>query len=230
MPVVSPPGPWPLGVSSIVMRPRHRSAFAGPSQRMDFVLDLLQGIGIAAAVGVRPMLPVLLAGALASARRRAWTSTGTDFAFLESWPFLLAAALASAGLVVRRPRAGTIEPAAARLRARRRRAWCWARSRPPARSPTAGYTIVARRGRSAPPPRRSASSPRATCSPACAAGSTPRRAARCPSTPRASRWPAPALSILFPPLALLVVGALAWLLLGGRRREGEKYAGLRILR
>ena len=29
---------------------------------------------------------------------------------------------------------------------------------------------------------------------------------------------------------LLVVGALAWLLLGGRRREGEKYAGLRILR
>ena len=53
---------------------------------------------------------------------------------------------------------------------------------------------------------------------------------RCPSTPRAWRWPAPALSILFPPLALLVVGALAWLLLGGRRREGEKYAGLRILR
>jgi len=38
------------------------------------------------------------------------------------------------------------------------------------------------------------------------------------------------LSILFPPLALLIVGALGWLLLGGRRREGEKYAGLRILR
>ena len=39
-----------------------------------------------------------------------------------------------------------------------------------------------------------------------------------------------ALSNLFPPLALVVVGALAWLLLGARRREGEKYAGLRILR
>jgi hypothetical protein len=38
------------------------------------------------------------------------------------------------------------------------------------------------------------------------------------------------LSILFPPLALLVVGVLVWLLLGSRRREGEKYAGLRILR
>jgi hypothetical protein len=38
------------------------------------------------------------------------------------------------------------------------------------------------------------------------------------------------LSILFPPLAILVVGGLAWLLVGGRRRQGEKYAGLRILR
>ena len=38
------------------------------------------------------------------------------------------------------------------------------------------------------------------------------------------------LSVLFPPLAILVIGALGWLLAGGRRREGEKYAGLRILR
>ena len=38
------------------------------------------------------------------------------------------------------------------------------------------------------------------------------------------------LSILFPPLALLVLAGLAWLLVGARRREGEKYAGLRVLR
>jgi hypothetical protein len=37
-------------------------------------------------------------------------------------------------------------------------------------------------------------------------------------------------SVLFPPLAILVIGGLAWLLAGGRRRAGEKYAGLRILR
>jgi hypothetical protein len=37
-------------------------------------------------------------------------------------------------------------------------------------------------------------------------------------------------SILFPPAAILVVIGLVWLLLGGRRRAGEKYAGLRILR
>ena len=38
------------------------------------------------------------------------------------------------------------------------------------------------------------------------------------------------LSILFPPLAVLIVAGLAWLLVGSRRRAGEKYAGLRILR
>ena len=54
--------------------------------------------------------------------------------------------------------------------------------------------------------------------------------ARCRSTPRASALLAAGLSVLFPPLAVLFVAALAWLLLGGRRRPGEKYAGLRILR
>ena len=39
-----------------------------------------------------------------------------------------------------------------------------------------------------------------------------------------------ALSLLLPPVGLVSLGLLAWLLFGGRRREGEKYAGLRILR
>ena len=34
---------------------------------MDFLFDLLQGAGIAAAIGIRPFLPVLLVGALATA-------------------------------------------------------------------------------------------------------------------------------------------------------------------
>src|SRR5688572_10064909 len=57
--------------------------------RMDFLLDLLQGIGIAAGIGIRPFLPMLLAGALAAANV-GLDFDGTDFAFLESWPFLLA--------------------------------------------------------------------------------------------------------------------------------------------
>src|SRR3954462_10053954 len=56
---------------------------------MDFVLGLLQGAGIAAAVGIRPFLPVLLAGALASADI-GLDFDGTSFAFLEAWPFWVA--------------------------------------------------------------------------------------------------------------------------------------------
>jgi hypothetical protein len=38
------------------------------------------------------------------------------------------------------------------------------------------------------------------------------------------------LSLLAPPLSLIALAFFAWLLIGGRRRAGEKYAGLRILR
>jgi hypothetical protein len=38
------------------------------------------------------------------------------------------------------------------------------------------------------------------------------------------------LSVLFPPLAVIAVAGMIFLLAGGQRREGEKYAGLRILR
>jgi hypothetical protein len=39
-----------------------------------------------------------------------------------------------------------------------------------------------------------------------------------------------AIAIFLPPLAFLAIPGFVVLLLGGRRREGEKYAGLRILR
>ena len=54
---------------------------------MDFVFDLLQGAGIAAAIGIRPFLPVLLVGALA-AGDIGIDFDGTDFAFLEQAPLL----------------------------------------------------------------------------------------------------------------------------------------------
>src|ERR1041384_5908304 len=87
MPRDSPPEPGPLGVSSTVMPPR--ATIVDPPLRMDFLLDLLQGAGIAAAVGIRPFLPVLLVGALASADLGI-DFNGTPFAFMEEWPFLLA--------------------------------------------------------------------------------------------------------------------------------------------
>ena len=39
-----------------------------------------------------------------------------------------------------------------------------------------------------------------------------------------------AIAIFVPPLSLLAIPGFVLLLMGGRRREGEKYAGLRILR
>jgi hypothetical protein len=71
---------------------------------MDFVFDLLQGVGIAAAIGVRPFLPVLLTAALARANL-GLDFEGTDFAFLESWPLIAAfvvGAIVLASLTLRR--------------------------------------------------------------------------------------------------------------------------------
>ena len=39
-----------------------------------------------------------------------------------------------------------------------------------------------------------------------------------------------ALSVVAPPLGVILLGALVWLLVAGRGRGEQKYAGLRILR
>ena len=68
-----------------------------------FLFDLLQGAGIAAAIGIRPFLPVLLVGALGAANLGI-DFDGTDFAFLEQAPALaiVLVMLALATFAVRR--------------------------------------------------------------------------------------------------------------------------------
>ena len=191
---------------------------------MDFVLDLLQGAGIAAAVGIRPFLPVLLAGALASANL-GLDFEGTDFAFLESWPFLLAMVLLVAAAVVgeRRGEGG------------------------PLRSVLLGAAIVlgALEAAGSVADRSDPWWPGLLAGAACAAlgfvaarslfGRVRRRldaesAGALPVYAEGAALAAAGASILFPPLAVLVLAGLAWLLAGGHRRAAEKYAGLRILR
>jgi hydrogenase-4 membrane subunit HyfE len=196
---------------------------------MDFLLDLLQGAGIAAAIGIRPFLPVLLTGALASADLGI-DFDGTDFSFLEAWPFLLAVLVLVISLDYASRRAG---PEAA--------------DRPPLLylllALTLALGVLVAAGSVA--DRSSQWWGGAIAGLLCAAlgfqaarqlfGRVRRRldaqaAGALPVYAEAVAVAAAGLSILFPPLALVVIGALLWLLAGGRRREGEKYAGLRILR
>jgi Domain of unknown function (DUF4126) len=196
---------------------------------MDFLLDLLQGAGLAAAIGIRPFLPVLLAGALASADL-GLDFDGTDFSFLETWPFLLAVLVLVMALDLVGRRAGRDAPdrppllyallvvalvlgalLAAGSVADRSDEW-WAGAVAGVACATLGFQAARSLfGRV----RRRLDEQAAGALPVYAEGAA---------------LGAAGLSILFPPLAILVIAALVWLLAGSRRRAGEKYAGLRILR
>ena len=196
---------------------------------MDFLLDLLQGAGIAAAIGIRPFLPVLLVGALA-AGNLGIDFDGTDFAFLEQAPALaiVLVMLALATFAVRR--AGPEAP-----------------ERPPYVAIFALLAVVlgALQGAASLADRDHPIVPGLLVGAACAALGfvavrdllmrTRRRldadtAGTLPIYAEGAALGAAGLSVLFPPLALLVIAGLVALLVGGRRRSGEKYAGLRILR
>ncbi len=194
---------------------------------MDLVLDLLQGAGLAAAIGIRPFLPVLLAGALASGNL-GLDFDGTSFAFLETPGFLLGVVVAVAVFGILDRRASdtlkvripvVIGAIAVILGALASGGSLADRDHPAAigivvgaACATLGY-VVARQifDRVA---RRLDAEAR-TALPVYAEGAA---------------LAAAGLSILFPPLGLIVVAGLAVLLVRGRRRQEEKYAGLRILR
>ena len=192
---------------------------------MEFVLDLLQGTGIAAAVGIRPFLPVLLVGALASADLGI-DFDGTDFAFLEEWPFLL-------GVLV------LVALSDIAARGRENAAWLlWG---------LLGLALVlgALMGAGSLADGGYVVAPGIVAGAAAAALGyfaarslfgrvrqrlDPEAQGALPLYGEGAAVAAAGASVLFPPLAILIVAGLAWLLVGGRRRAGEKYAGLRILR
>jgi FtsH-binding integral membrane protein len=196
---------------------------------MDTALDILQALGIGAAAGIRPFLPALLVGALASADLGV-DFDGTDFAFLERPPFLIAMIVGLVLADVVRRRAGEEEleqgPGLA----------------------VVGAIALAVAGLLGAGSLADRDGPVIAGVLAAVAGAVLAVLALRPLFARVrSRLDAGAagllplyrealalaaagLAVLFPPLALIVVGALAFLLAGGRRREGEKYAGLRILR
>jgi hypothetical protein len=193
---------------------------------VDFVLDLLQGLGIAAAVGIRPFLPVILVGALA-AGDLGLDFDGTSFAFLEQAPFLAGVLVLMALMTIAMRRADLDAApfiwgllALALTLGALEAAGSLADRDNPILPGIVGGVLAAALGFFA---ARSLF------------GRVRRRLdpdaqSVLPAYGEAAGVVAAGLSVLWPPLAVLVLGALAWLLAGGRRRAGEKYAGLRILR
>jgi len=195
---------------------------------MDFAFDLLQGAGIAAAIGIRPLLPVLLVGVLAGADAGV-DFDGTSFVFLEQPAFLLGAVVVVALLdIVRRrsptwsesrPGLAAIGALAVALGALEAAGSLADRDHPVLAGVFVGavcavLALIATRGLFERVRSR------------LDAGA----AAAVPLYQEGLALLVAGVSVAFPPLALVAIALLAWLLLGSRRRDGEKYAGLRILR
>jgi hypothetical protein len=198
---------------------------------MSVFMDIGTGAGLASATGVRPYLPPLLTGALARSDTGIDFS-GTDWSFLESPVFLgavLLVGLAAYGL--ERSEAGA----------------SGSQGRRPVVifSGIVGVVLGALLFAGALADGGEASWIGLVAGPLCAAlgwlaigGLVERARTRLDSGAAAlitvyadiAALALAALAIFVPPLSFLALIGFVVLLAGGRRREGEKYAGLRVLR
>jgi hypothetical protein len=187
-------------------------------------LDTTTGMGLAGATGVRPYLPPLLAGGLARADLGI-DFDGTDWRFLESTGFLLAVVAVGviAYLLERSERRPIIETFAG----------------------IAGIVLGALLFAGALASGGTESWPGLVAGPICAllgwravGGLVERVRTRLEGGPAALLTAyadgvallLAAIAIFLPPVSILAIAAFIFLLVVGRRREDEKYAGLRILR
>ena len=193
---------------------------------MHLAFDIFQGIGVALALGIRPFLPALAVGGLA-AGDVAIDFTGTHYSFLESVPFLVIMAVAAIALALLerrlnpegRPLTIVLGLAGAALGALMF-AGSLARGHYTAWPGWIGGVICAAIGLAAAVPLLHRMRRRLDES----------TASTLPLYAEAAALLLGVLSVLAPPIGVIALAGMVWLLLGFRRREGEKYAGLRILR
>ena len=196
---------------------------------MHLAFDIFQGIGIAAAAGIRPFLPSLAVGALAAGDVQI-DFKGTDFAFLQGVPFLLAMVLGAIllALAERRLSERQLErgPFAIVLGVIALTVGALLFAGSLARGDYLdwpgfiGGVLCAAVGIAATRPLLARVRARLD----------QEAAAALPVFAEAVALLGAVLSVLLPPFGLVVLGLLIWLLIAGRRRGTEKYAGLRILR
>ncbi len=197
---------------------------------MHLVFDIFQGMGVAAALGIRPLLPGLVASALAAGDVEIQFK-GTHFSFLQSPWFLLAVLLGAIVMLVlerrlaaQRTQSGPLALVIAAIGVALG-ALFFAAS-----LCRGGYTYwpgfiggVACAAIAIAATRPLLARVRARLDAAAAAVGPPLIA-------EGTAVLTAALSIVAPPLGLIAVLALLWLLFSGRGRAEQKYAGLRILR
>jgi Domain of unknown function (DUF4126) len=195
---------------------------------MKLALDILQGLGLASAAGLRPFLPAILAGALASGDV-GLDFDGTAFAFLESPIWLLALVIALITTIFTRKvlETGPGEAALSGIGIGLGALLCAASIDD--RHDTWWYglilgAVIAFLSSSV--SRSLFGRVRARF----ASAGDAQAAAALPFYGEAAGLAIAGASILFPPLAIVAIGFLIALLVTGRRRTDQKYAGLRILR
>ncbi len=200
---------------------------------MHLVFDIFQGVGVAAAVGIRPFLPGLAVGALAAGNVEIHFK-GTDYSFLQSGWFLL---LLVVGVIVlalleRRygdrfewdpahPRPGLVVLAVVSLALGALLfAGSLARGHYAAWPGLIGGVLCAAVGLAATLPLFARVRARLDQG----------AAAAIPLYAEGIAVVFAALSVVAPPVGPIGLALLLWLLIAGRARGEQKYAGLRILR
>jgi uncharacterized membrane protein YgdD (TMEM256/DUF423 family) len=193
------------------------------------VFDIFQGIGIAAAVGIRPFLPALAVGALAAGDIQI-DFAHSSYSFLQSGVFLLVMVMGVVLLALTERRAFR-EALSNRLLAYTLAGvslavgavmfgGSLARGHYAAWPGLIGGVICAGVGILATQPLLARVRARLDAE---AAGVLP-------FVTEGAAVVSAVLSVLVPPVGVIVLALLLWLLIAGRGRSEQKYAGLRILR
>jgi uncharacterized membrane protein YgdD (TMEM256/DUF423 family) len=193
------------------------------------VFDIFQGIGIAAAVGIRPFLPALAVGALGAADAQIDFSH-TSYSFLEQAPFLLVMVIGVVLLGVTE-RQSTRELLSGRVVVLTLAAislvigalffaGALAQDHHAVWPGLIAGAICAGVGLMATRPLLDRVRSRLD----------EQTAAMLPLFSESGALLAAVLTVLLPPVGVVVLALLLWLLFAGRGRAEQKYAGLRILR
>ena len=196
---------------------------------MNLVFDIFQGIGVAAAVGVRPFLPALAVGALGAADVQI-DFAHCDMSWLQKPPFLLAMAVCAIALAIAERRLSTerlesapvalVLAAASVVIGALLFAGSLCRGGYVIWPGLVGGAICALIGVLATRPLVARARARLEDD----------QAKLLPVFTEGAALLAAVLSVVAPPVGVVVLGLLLWLLIAGRGRDDQKYAGLRILR